>query len=133
MTHQDSAVRGERGMVTVELAVAILAALLFMIMLCWGIYLVVVQVRLVDVAGEVARQAARGDQTAVVRAESVAPAGSTITVRVGQVTQVEIRLEAAPMSQGLPKVPLSARAEVVTEPGQAQSSGSAPLLVREIR
>jgi hypothetical protein len=106
-------------MVTVELAVAILAALLFMIMLCWGISLVLVQLRLIDVASEVARQAARGDQVAVARAEGKAPPRSTIRIRVGQVTQVDIRVEAAPLSQSLPKVPLSARAEVTTEPGQA--------------
>jgi hypothetical protein len=112
------AARGQRGMVTVELAVAILAALLFMIMLCWGIYLVVVQLRLIDVASEVARQAARGDRAALARAESRAPLHSVITIRVARVTRVEVRVAAAPIRRGLPKVPLSARAEVATEPGQ---------------
>ena len=49
-------------MVTAELAVAISAAVIVMVMLCWGIFLLVLQLRLVDTAGAVARQAARGDR-----------------------------------------------------------------------
>ena len=48
-------------MVTAELAVATLAALVVMLLLSLGVYLMVVQVRCIDTAGEVARQAARGE------------------------------------------------------------------------
>ena len=62
-------------MVTAELAVATLAALVIMLLLSWGIYLMVVQVRCIDTAGEVARQAARGDDAAVARAGGRRPRG----------------------------------------------------------
>ena len=54
-----------RGLVTAELAVTTLAAFAVLTMMCWGIYLVVTQLRCVDTAAAVARQAARGDTTAV--------------------------------------------------------------------
>ena len=44
----------DRGMVTAELAVATLAAMTLMVMLCWGIYLIVMQLRCEDVAAAVA-------------------------------------------------------------------------------
>jgi hypothetical protein len=105
-------------MVTAELAVATLAATALMIMLCWGIYLVVMQVRCIDVAAEVARQAARGDAAAVQRAERQAPTGATISIERGRsVTTVEVRLVARPFAAWLVPVPLRAEAEVVPEPG----------------
>ena len=67
-------------MVTAELAVATLAALVIMLLLSWGIYLMVVQVRCIDTAGEVARQAARGDDAAVARARREAPAGARVKI-----------------------------------------------------
>ena len=48
-------------MVTAELAVTTLTAFTLLIVMCWGIYLVVLQVRCIDTASAVARQAARGD------------------------------------------------------------------------
>jgi hypothetical protein len=49
-----------RGMVTAELAVTTLAAFALLTTMCWGIYLVVTQLRCVDTAAAIARQAARG-------------------------------------------------------------------------
>ena len=106
-------------MVTAELAVSTLAAMAMLVMLCWGIYLVVMQVRCIDVATEVARQAARGDAAAVRRAEQGAPAGATVSVHRGRsVTTVDVRLSARPFAAWLVAVPLQARAEVVPEPGE---------------
>ncbi len=107
----------ERGMVTVELAVATLAALVIMLLLSWGIYLMVVQVRCIDSAGEVARQAARGDDAAVARARREAPAGSRVQIsRSEGLVRVTVSVVAKPLTTRLVGVPLRARAEVVPEP-----------------
>jgi hypothetical protein len=105
-------------MVTAELAVATLAALALMIMMCWGIYLLVVQMQCIDTAAEVARQAARGDEAGVRRARDQAPPGARVQVRLsGGTARVEVRLEARPLAEWLVAVPLRATAEVVAEPG----------------
>jgi hypothetical protein len=104
-------------MVTAELAVAILAALTLMIMLCWSISLVVLQMRCLDLATEVARQEARHDAQAVRRVEQDAPEGAQIEVeRNRSRVVVTVRLLARPLAAGLGSVPLQARAEVVPEP-----------------
>ena len=106
-------------MVTAELAVATLAALAVLTMLCWGIYLVVLQMRCIDTAGEVARQAARGDRAGVERAQRDAPKGARVHVTATrETTSVEVRLEARPFAEWLVAVPLHAEAEVVPEPGK---------------
>ena len=105
-------------MVTAELAVATLAALVLLAMLLWGIFLVVVELRCVDTATAVARQAARGDAKGVRTARAAAPPGATVTTstRAGVVT-VTVRVRARPFVEGLPAVPLTARARVAVEPG----------------
>jgi hypothetical protein len=104
-------------MVTAELAVATLAALAVLTMLCWGVYLVVMQMRVIDTAGEVARQAARGDAAGVRRAKGDAPRGAQVSVHSGAgLTTVSVRLRARPFADWLAAVPLHAEAEVVTEP-----------------
>ena len=60
-TRADRAPDG-RGMVTAELAVTTLAAFTLLIIMCWGIFLVVMQLRCIDTAAAVARQTARGDR-----------------------------------------------------------------------
>ena len=105
-------------MVTAELAVSILAALAVLTMLCWAIFLVVMQMRCVDTAGEVARQAARGDRAAVARAKANAPQGASVEVTSrGMVTSVRVSVQARPFAQWLVTVPLQAEAEIVSEPG----------------
>lgn len=115
------AARGDgRGMVTAELAVAMLAAFTCVVMLCSGIGLLVTQMRCIDTAGEVARQAARNDDEAVREAKREAPQGAEITsTRRGDRIDVEVRLRAEPLGGWLPPVDLRARAEVVAEPGGA--------------
>ena len=54
--------RDGQGMVTAELAVTTLAAFALLTTMCWGIYLVVTQLRCVDAAAAIARQAARIDR-----------------------------------------------------------------------
>jgi hypothetical protein len=107
----------ERGMVTAELAVTTLAAFAVLTMMCWGIYLVVTQLRCVDAAAAVARQAARADAAAVAKAKAGAPTGATIMIdkRPNLVT-VTVRVRARPLGRWMAAVPLEARAQVVPEP-----------------
>jgi hypothetical protein len=104
-------------MVTAELAVTTLAAFAVLIMMCWGIYLVVTQLRCVDAAAAIARQAARGDTMAVDEAKAAAPSGATIVIdeRPSLVT-VAVRVKARPLGRWLVAVPLEARAQVIPEP-----------------
>jgi hypothetical protein len=109
--------RDARGMVTAELAVTTLAAFAVLIMMCWGIYLVVTQLRCVDAAAAIARQAARGDTVGVGKAKAAAPSGATIVIdeRPSLVT-VTVRVKARPLGHWLVAVPLDARAQVIPEP-----------------
>jgi hypothetical protein len=107
-------------MVTAELAVTTLSAFTLLVMMCWGIALVIVQLRCIDTAAAVARQTARSDEAGVAHARSQAPAGATITVqqRPSLVT-VSVRVTARPLADWLVAVPLQARAQVVPEPDTA--------------
>ena len=107
----------ERGIVTAELAVTTLAAFAVLTMMCWGIYLVVTQLRCVDAAAAVARQAARADAAAVAKAKAGAPTGAAIMIdkRPNLVT-VTVRVRARPLGRWMAAVPLEARAQVIPEP-----------------
>jgi hypothetical protein len=109
-------------MVTAELAVTTLTAFTLLVMMCWGISLLVVQLRCIDTAAAVARQAARDDEAGVARATGNAPRGAKVAVqrRPGLVT-VTVRVAARPLADWLVTVPLQARAEVVPEPEDAPS------------
>ena len=109
--------RRGRGMVTAELAVAILAAFSVFVLLCWGVFLVVMQLRCVDTAAGVARQEARGDHAAAAVVRAAAPAGAAVRVqrRAGRV-EVRVTLTVQPFAGGLVAVPLRADAIVVAEP-----------------
>jgi hypothetical protein len=117
MSTRQRRARNGRGMVTAELAVTTLTAFTLLVMMCWAISLVVVQLRCVDTAAAVARQTARGDEAGVARATGNAPRGAKVTVqrRPGLVT-VTVRVAARPLADWLVRVPLQARAEVVPEP-----------------
>jgi hypothetical protein len=115
-------VRDARGMVTAELAVTTLAAFAVLIMMCWGIYLLVTQLRCVDAAAAIARQAARGDTIAVSKAKAAAPAGATIVLDKGlSLVTVTVRVKARPLGRWLVAVPLEARAQVIPEPAAGGS------------
>lgn len=109
--------RGEcRGMVTAELAVGSIAVVI-MVMLCLGIgMMIITQLRCVDVASEIARQAARGDDQAVAAARRTVPAGGTVDLRRGDGSVVVV-VSAPVVLPPLPAVTVTGRAEAVVEPG----------------
>jgi hypothetical protein len=106
-----------RGMVTAELAVTTLAAFALLTTMCWGMYLIVTQLRCVDTAAAIARQAAREDTIAVAKAKAAAPSGATIAIdKRPNLVIVSVRVKARPLARWLVAVPLEARAQVVPEP-----------------
>jgi hypothetical protein len=120
--------KGERGMVTAELAVATLAAGALLAALSWGVFIITLQLRCIDSAAEVARQAARGDTAAVDAAKARAPLGATLEIRrTAELLTVEVVLPVHPFrfdavsSTSWPAtdfgtVSLRAAANVVPEP-----------------
>lgn len=109
--------RTDRGMVTAELAVAILAAAAVMIMISSGLWLLGLQLRINDTAAEVARQASRGDEKAMARAKSEAPPDADIKVSEQRgVVVVTVSVAAEMWGQRRIAVPLRATAEVIKEP-----------------
>ena len=118
MSEKESGTRRarDRGMVTAELAVATLAALVIMLLLSWGIYLMVVQVRCIDTAAEVAGRP-RGVTTRPSLGRREAPAGARVQIaRSEGLVRVNVSVVARPLAKRLVGVPLQARAEVVPEP-----------------
>lgn len=110
--------RADRGMVTVELALALISLSFATVAGMWLVWVLGQQLRCVDTAGEVARQLARGDAPAAERAAAGRPAGAQITTRKEDGDAVvEVRLTARPFTT-LPGVPLQAEARVVLEPGE---------------
>ena len=111
--------RPEAGMVTVEIAFAVMAAAVVALGLAYLIALVIQLGELHAVAGEVARQQARGDVAAAERAERGAPSGTRLQVgRDGGDVVVVAELRAAgvqPWGRWIPAMPLSARAVVAKE------------------
>jgi len=106
-----------RGMVTAELAVTTLAAFALLTAMCWGMNLVVTQLRCVDAAAAIARQAARGDTVAIAKAKAAAPSGATIAIdKRPNLVVVSVRVKARSLAPWLVAVPLQARAQVVPEP-----------------
>ncbi|GAA2092477.1 TadE family type IV pilus minor pilin [Microlunatus panaciterrae] len=106
-------------MVTVELAFGSLALVGLLIMICWAVFLVVMQVRCIDTAAEVARQAARGDAAGVRQSRRDAPADATIAIHEGpDAVRVQVELRARPFRRGLPAVPIRAGAVAIWEPGE---------------
>ena len=118
----------ERGMVTAELAVATLAAGALVAALSWGVFMIALQLRGIDSATEVARQAARGDTAAVAAAKARAPRGAGFEVRrTAELLTVEVVVPVRPFrfdavsSTSWPAtefgtVSLRAEANVVPEP-----------------
>jgi len=110
--------RGDRGMVTAELAMGSLFVAAFVGMVAWVITLLMAWTLCQNTAAEVARQEARGDVQASEAAQQGKPAGATVSVsRRGDAVRVEVNLRAQPWASWLPAVPLSASAEVLAEKG----------------
>ncbi|MFC8531988.1 TadE family type IV pilus minor pilin [Nocardia sp. NPDC057227] len=106
--------RGDRGAVTVEAAIAI-ATLVAVVALCLGALLAAsAQVRCVDAAREAARLAARGDRPqAEAAARQVAPTGAEITLRHDGALVVAQVTASVPL---LPGLRLRAEAVAAVEP-----------------
>lgn len=113
--------RGERGAVTAEIAAALPALVLVMVMAIWAIAIGLAQLRCADAAREAVRAAARGDDSAIIRqvAEATAPAGAEITVtgRDGLLV-VEVRADVRaplPFADRVPAPTVSATASAIGE------------------
>lgn len=106
-------------MVTAELAVALPALIVVLLLVLAGVAASTAQLRCVDAAREGARAAARGEGPAVTRAAALreAPAGSAVTVQVaGGLVTVTVRGRAGAVGN-LPGLPVSGRAVAAQEPG----------------
>ncbi|WP_232549105.1 hypothetical protein [Propioniciclava soli] len=107
--------RGQRGMVTVEVA---LASIGLAVLVGGGFTVAHAGFRMVEcqvAANEIARQQARGDAAAVRRATADAPEGASVAVRtVDGRAEVEVGWRAA---WGPVVWPVAARAAVIEEPG----------------
>lgn len=104
-------------MVTAEFAFASLATVAAVVLIAWFLTVLMLLAQCQGLAGEVARQVARGDRIAAARAMADRPPGAT--VRVGSIRdqiRVEVLLEARPWASWLPAVPLRADAAVLREP-----------------
>ena len=112
--------RPERGMVTAELAVGVLAVMLVTLMLAWCLHLVTRQLLLEDTAAEVARQAARGDLVAVTAAREDAPPGTVIELSREMGSVVARARTTVDGLEALPAVELTAEARVLVEPGETR-------------
>lgn len=110
--------RDRRGIVTIEFAFGILATVIVLIMMAWGIFLFATKVAAVDAAGAVARQLARGDASAADRAKRDGPADARYQASIGGgVVSVTTVVAARPLGM-MPSFRITARAEAVLEPGQ---------------
>lgn len=111
--------RNERGMVTVELAIAslILVAVAAGMIGVFGV--VVAQVRCIDAAAEIARQTSRGDQSAVERITRNTPPNSRVTTVRTTTGMVEVTVTAPVklMPGWVVTVDVSGRATIPLEPG----------------
>jgi Flp pilus assembly protein TadG len=115
--------RDERGAVTAEAAAVLPVLVALALGLVWVVGLAVAQVRLVDAGRDVAREVARGDDTAVAvgAASRQAPGGSTFEVRT-RGDRVVVRATAEVKGPGglfsfLPGVHLESIATTAREPG----------------
>jgi hypothetical protein len=104
-------------MVTAELAFASLAMIAAVVLIAWLLTVLMLLGQCQAVAAEAARQAARGDRSALAAALADRPSGASVQVRtVGDQVRVEVALDARPWASWLPSVPLRADAAVIREP-----------------
>jgi hypothetical protein len=103
--------RREDGMATAELAVAMPALLLVLVLALAGVRLGIDQARCLDAARAAARLLARGEPTGTVVAEarSLAPPGArVVTGRSGDLVSVEVRSDAPAVLRWTGAVPAPA-------------------------
>ena len=109
---------GERGMVSVELAIGVLAMALVALVGAFTISMAVVQGRCGDTAAAVARQLARGDRQEADRARASAPRGAAVQVTTSG-SRVRVTVSLTERLGRIGPVRLSAAAEAAIEPGVA--------------
>ncbi|MCL2782982.1 MAG: hypothetical protein FWD80_03290 [Propionibacteriaceae bacterium] len=108
--------RGQRGMVTAELAIGILSATMVAFVLSWGVHLIAVQTVCADVAAQVARAEARGDAAAANEARQHAPDGATLDIaKTG--TEVHVTVSVRISLGRLISMPVTGQAAMPKEPG----------------
>lgn len=109
--------RGDRGLVTAELATVLPVLVLLLAVVLSAVSVAGARVRVQDAAREAARAAARGDDAAARQlAQQEAPGVAvTITSGDGQVTAVA-RLRAHLLASWLPAVTVTERAVAALEP-----------------
>ena len=107
-----------RGSATLELALAIVGAVIVVVLLISGIELVVGNARVGEVSRAAAREVARGDEPMGVsrRVASALPGARVNLVATGEITEVTVST-AVPLAIG-PAVTVSATSRTMTEPAQ---------------
>lgn len=111
--------RGQRGMVTAELAIGILTTAIVLGIACWVVSLVVLQTHCADTASQVARQLARGDTKAADEARGRAPKGARTVVQHGAGT-VRVAVDVDSSWGRIGPVHLKGEATAHLEPGVTQ-------------
>lgn len=108
--------RGQRGMVTVELAIGVVTAVVVTACLVSLTLLGVAQSACAESSAQIARQAARGDEGALREAKERVPDGASIRIdRQPGGVSVSVALEVGVV--GLGPVRVSAQAWAAFEPG----------------
>ena len=121
VTRGDRASRGERGAVTAEMALALPVLVSLLLLGIWSIGLVVLNIRCIDAARDVARAVARGeslDQAKAIGRRTV-PAGTIVINREAsdiQVTVTAIPAHNPPLLGLLSPATLTATATLQAEP-----------------
>ena len=110
-----SRLAASRGMVTAELAIGLLSAALATIALCWTVGLATLHIRCADVAAQVARYAARGDDAGATAAKSRAPANATIEMNDNG-TSITVTVRAQSTLGRIGPVTMSGSATMPKEP-----------------
>ena len=106
----------DRGAVTVEAAIGLIALVLILGLLLYGLAAAADQVRCVDAAREAARLTARGDaDLAKEAATRVAPADAAIKVDI-EGERIHVTVDASPLDNLLPGIHLHAEAFAIREP-----------------
>src|SRR4051812_31893573 len=114
--------RGDRGMVTAELAACLPVLVLVLAVALTAVSAVAARVRVQDAAREAARAAARGDPAAAQRLCAQAAPGSRLALdRNGALITAVVHTTARPLAGFLPGLSITERAVAAIEP-----TGSGP-------
>jgi Tfp pilus assembly protein PilX len=112
-------VRGDRGSVTAELAVALPVLVLLLLAGLTSVNAVATQMRCVDAAREAALAQARGE-SGPAAGERAAPPGATVAVSAdGDTVRATVVAVAYPLGDRLPGITVRAEAVAAVEPGGA--------------